>query len=1520
MPFLRRRGVLASESDMRRHTVIDQSQDAHSGPFSLRSKTPVPRKSLADELLRPEAANTFPRTSVESADDRRRENRPESRSGDGNGVGHSVGGGKRVSVDANMPSISMSISIDRPIEDPFDRPESPPVQEETPKHRRFSMLRFRNASDSQLSLRVRQQQLAEKPPPMPERRCLPGGPDLSSLSVLANPEPLPPAPAIITTAPTMDNVLTQKKSRIKLPIKLRRSGEVPRPLQADIKLKPAPVKTDRRKSMSGLTVNEEEPSAADSTGKHAVTFQAPRPRPQSSKSHPSPVSTGVDHGAALALPSNRLSESSRSEASSGGEPGGIINPGTASTTQTASSTSSTFFRLPRRKQKQPEPLFPLSHLPQKNKTSTLEPRASNSSLTNASATNVSRPSTAHSKSTAVASPPHGVSAKAPGSPAAALFRPGSRNSGQSSPTRANISLRGRSSTMSSIGRNSGEDHLFPGAPRTSSSIGRKSFGDLLGLSRLRPNTDPGRHGSLTPATPGSNASKNNSLQLTREKDSVTLPERREDETPARYLARLEDILSRGVIASALSKGTDPFSASVLRSYMRTFGFFEEPMDMAIRKLLMEAELPKETQQIDRCLQAFANRYHECNPGIYSSPDQAYFIAFSLLILHTDVFNKNNKYKMQKADYLKNTRGEGIFDDVLECFYDNITYTPFIHVEDDLEMNGDRIVGHKARKKPAFPNGTPEPPKRSKDPIDPYTLILDGKLDTLRPPLKDQIPLDEHYNYVGTARELNVRELQKTFFKTGVLQIVSARSRPDAFMTEKTLSNPQEAEPGIVDIKVTKVGTLWRKDAKKKKTRSPWQEWGAILTGAQLYFFRNTTWVKSLVHQYETHVKSGHDDIPLIFKPPLEQFKPDALMSTEGAVALFDQTYKKHKNAFVYVRHGGFEEVLLARDEDDRNDWLAKLNYAAAFRTSGVRMRGVVGSNYEGQGPRAIRRLDSSEVTQVIQTPTGEVSVARSRIDQQMALEILAARRFMMHDRIKDADEKLQAAQKQLDTQLRNARHLLILAPIQDKTRDQVRAGAARVIAQLKWSRTEIWRLKCHRDILLLDLDEDKRLNGDLGQYDEDLPSPTEKPSLNRKESRASSQKTLQQSPRSPEQLPLTRSYGSLRQATDGGSPVTEIFQTPPSSMPDLGAHKPGSRDGAPLRLDHPTIRKSSVSSATSSGQQGAMSPRPVSSPAPGPTPAPAPTHAPAPTPAPAPSQERSAYQDDHEEDAGERRVLEQAGLLEKEFTRTSDRPGSSAKGSDDTPDRQRRGAAPNSEKDKADRSKIRRSLQRTLREGTGHLSHHRSRKGKDSASSGALSDDMVRDDVLSRGTGSFTVHGKKASVVNFGSDLQGIPSDEHIRQRKQPQIEEHRLSMVSTDDDFHSVLGELSPTRERRESAASASTATAKSFRELHRKYSSAQNAYRNAPGGLVVPSDDDSDAALSFSDGRRTPLPPLEDESGDEDAMRGDGDVSSRRYQFFTPEAPGSPVDETAEDDDDKETAQQANERFSPPVQTVSA
>ncbi|KAH7309432.1 hypothetical protein B0I35DRAFT_482210 [Stachybotrys elegans] len=1356
MPLLRRRSRIASETDMRRHSLHATS------PTATYLHEPLPPL--------PQHLGVF---HDGADDDRDRQHRR---------------------LDSSDNSELTSSNNPAPLDD-------------SNKHRRFSILRFRNASDSQLSLRARQQ--AEKPPPIPR------------------------PPEIITTAPTGDFAGPKKKtSRISLGARLRRSHDIPRTDASSTQL---PL------SLRHTTVSfaeEEDPSMMEAS---ETSQTAPLPT-QSSMASEASDPTSQD---------NRESESSRSDAASIDR----MSHTSPNTTPKRSQGLAPFFRF-RRTKKAPEPMFPVGHL-QPNKGSQF-----NASSTSLNMATTPRPSSAQSvQTTRQSADKTDNGRRANVSPATALFAPSESRSGHSSPTRANF-LRGRSSTMSSIGRDSNDDHLLPPTTRTSSSTGRKSFGDLLGLSRLRQNSDLSRQGTATPATPGSMNSKSNSLQLTR--DVVTLPERREEESPAKYLARLEEMVSRKIIAASLSKGTDPFSAAVLRSYMRSFSFFGDPMDMSIRKLLMEAELPKETQQIDRCLQAFANRYHECNPGIYSSPDQAYFIAFSLLILHTDVFNKNNKYKMQKADYLKNTRGEGIFDDILECFYDNICYTPFIHMEEDVEPNGGK-TGSMRRRTPLLSSSISDPAKRtSKEPIDPYTLILEGNLDTLRPSLGDAMQLEDHFDYLGTAKSLNLKDLQKTFFRTGVLQIVSARSRPDAFMTEKTATNPADAHPGIVDIKVTKVGLLWRKDAKKRRTRSPWQEWGAILTGAQLYFFRNTAWVKNLMHQYESHIKAGQDGIPIIFNPPLEEFKPDALMTTQGAVALLDTTYKKHKNAFVYVRPNGLDEVLLADDEDELNDWLAKLNYAAAFRTSGVKMRGITAGNLEGQARRGMRRLDSSDATHLVQTPTGPVSIARGQIDHKMVEEIQSARRDIMRQKIEEAEEKMEEAQKKLDEQLRNARHLQILAPIQPRTREQVLAAAARMAAQLKWTRMEIWREKCHRDILVQEMAEDGLLNEstntsakETAEFDRPV-SQTSKASVIRNESKATQHREPMKDNGASPELQTDPAAASPDVNPDEGSPLDQVFQTPPQSAthtrnpslpharPDHGAGRQGSIS---------SINSSAIQSMRSTSHAKRLPSRDEKSAAP-----------------------KSADSPD-DVDAEEHDFLKQAGLLEdKSDVEQSDKAVVST-----SPDATDSGHQ--------DKNKIRRSLQRTLREGAGHLHNHRSRRGRDSTTGHTSDDAAAQEDRLARGTGSFVVHGKKASVIRIGTDLQNMPHEEQLWARRQSEVGEVPPSSsisVGDDDDFHSAVGVLvdsNETAERRDSAASAGTATARSFRELHRKYSTAQAARSTSTGGrLQIPSDAESESAVSFSEGRRSPLPPIEtsndsDDAGSDaesDAGRADADNAS--------------------------------------------
>ncbi|KAL6717130.1 hypothetical protein ACLMJK_005045 [Lecanora helva] len=1256
-------------------------------------------------------------------------------------------------------------------EQPQDRPKSPVRREQPPNRQRFSMLKFRHASDPQISKTAKDHAFADRPP-MPA-------------------DPLP-APSIITTAPTeAPDATNKKKSTLSLP-RRNKVQEPPRPLSTD------PSRQSLVEGASRSYQNNASPTSANPSARGSrITFD----EPERLRGLAAPPAYGDDSNSSLALPISRMSESSRSDGSSGDH--GVY----ASTTTTHTvSTTTTFFRLPRRK-KNKGPLFPLPVRippPDSSHTPSLTPRVSGAALSANSPRKQSphrsaRPSHDNGLVPPLPSPSHNFGE---------LGRKGPASSEDSSPILADpnfLGQRDRASAKDSSQQSAEEAGLptppLPQSGRTSTSTtARSSLGGLLTLSRLRQNSEPHQfrpsaNHPPAPGTPASIGSKQPSLSLNRE--PAVVPERQEGDTPAKYLIRLEEAVSRGAVATILSQSNDEFFKNVLRSYMRGFKFFGDPLDMSTRKLLMEVELPKETQQIDRVLQAFANRYHECNPGVYASPDEAYFIAFSILILHTDVFNRNNKHKMQKHDYTKNARGQGVADEILECFYDNISYTPFIHVDDDVDISGERIISRKPKKNPFAMTSTDSTGKGSKEPVDPYTLILDNKLQTLRPSLKDVMSIDDHYTYLGTASTLNLANLHKTFFKNGILQIVSSRSRPEAFTSPETMANPAEAHPGVVDIKVTKVGILWRKDTKKKKTRSPWQEWGAILTGAQLYFFRNTAWIKSLMHQHDSHHKHGYAGTPVIFRPPLEQFKPDVLMSTEDAVALLDTNYKKHKYAFVFVRHGGFEETFLADSEADMNDWLAKLNYASAFRTAGVRMRGLIGGTIDGQKTRAVRRIDSDKSNQSVQTTASEAIRPNGSADVELARQVQAARREIMTQKISEADVKLAEAAKHLEIQLRNARHLQILAPIQERTREQIILAAGGMAAKIKWMRMETWRTRCHRDILAMDLEEDIKLGGDGSKIDKVISSigstksvTSEGPTITKTQPQDSNSTTLKVVPKVEDARPSTQPTTTKPFSMD------DAFQSihHPSSQASFHTSK-GSWELPPLSFQ-PT--KSSVQSSSSLGKTQTRHPL-------------------VPQPSSRSVSDGAKTSDPHDIashfaspsariDADEQEVLQEAGLAEPESPSATKMKYSETQ--DETKEKTHENPKSLESETTEAKSKVRRSLHRTLRD-SHPPSHHRSKKGKDSAGSSGVTEDngsVADGEGLARGTGSFTVHGKKASVITFGSEWQSMAPEERLKPRKHAPSNDSKLSVPSAIDDESSSLRSGYKPRPRPVSAITTST------------------------------------------------------------------------------------------------------------------
>ncbi|SCU88348.1 LAMI_0D09758g1_1 [Lachancea mirantina] len=139
----------------------------------------------------------------------------------------------------------------------------------------------------------------------------------------------------------------------------------------------------------------------------------------------------------------------------------------------------------------------------------------------------------------------------------------------------------------------------------------------------------------------------------------------------------------------LSQDDDTFKLQCLNQFLsEEFYFSNEALDISLRKLLMFLELPKESQQIDRALEEFSKVYYAQNAsnGFWKSSEQVHFVTFSLLMLHTDAFNANNKTKMLEREFVELMRMDKEADchlvpkEMLEYFYANITAQEFAQAE------------------------------------------------------------------------------------------------------------------------------------------------------------------------------------------------------------------------------------------------------------------------------------------------------------------------------------------------------------------------------------------------------------------------------------------------------------------------------------------------------------------------------------------------------------------------------------------------------------------------------------------------------------------------------------------------------------------------------------------------------------------------------------------------------------------------------------------------------------------------
>lgn len=98
---------------------------------------------------------------------------------------------------------------------------------------------------------------------------------------------------------------------------------------------------------------------------------------------------------------------------------------------------------------------------------------------------------------------------------------------------------------------------------------------------------------------------------------------------AKFLLTSEG-LKKDKIGEWLGEKAD-FNIQTLTAFIDEFQFTGMDFDAALRLFLSKLRLPGEAQKIDRIMEAFAARFHACNPQAFPSADTAYVLAFSTIM-------------------------------------------------------------------------------------------------------------------------------------------------------------------------------------------------------------------------------------------------------------------------------------------------------------------------------------------------------------------------------------------------------------------------------------------------------------------------------------------------------------------------------------------------------------------------------------------------------------------------------------------------------------------------------------------------------------------------------------------------------------------------------------------------------------------------------------------------------------------------------------------------------------------------
>lgn len=142
-----------------------------------------------------------------------------------------------------------------------------------------------------------------------------------------------------------------------------------------------------------------------------------------------------------------------------------------------------------------------------------------------------------------------------------------------------------------------------------------------------------------------------------------------------------DRLDKAMIGEYLGEG-DTNNVAIMHAFVDSMDFTRRRFVDALRQFLQSFRLPGEAQKIDRFMLKFAERYITGNPNAFANADTAYVLAYSVIMLNTDLHSSKLKgNRMTPEDFIKNNRGINdsgdLPDDYLSGIYQEIAQNEIV---------------------------------------------------------------------------------------------------------------------------------------------------------------------------------------------------------------------------------------------------------------------------------------------------------------------------------------------------------------------------------------------------------------------------------------------------------------------------------------------------------------------------------------------------------------------------------------------------------------------------------------------------------------------------------------------------------------------------------------------------------------------------------------------------------------------------------------------------------------------------